>query len=112
MMKKRIGNLCLSLVLCFGLAFGVMSVTALADESGVALTAENFEDAAFLEYVKTEFDQDGDGVLRSYEINSVTSISCSGQEISSLKGIEYFTALKSLYCYSNNLSSLDVSQNA
>ena len=53
MMKKRIGNLCLSLVLCFGLAFGVMSVTALADESGVALTAENFEDAAFLEYVKT-----------------------------------------------------------
>ena len=49
-----------------------------------------------------------DGVL---DIKKVTSINVSGKGISSLKGIEYFTELKHLYCYFNQLTDLNVSKN-
>lgn len=38
-------------------------------------------------------------------------IDCSNRWIKSLEGIEYFTNVTSLYCYSNQLTSLDVSNN-
>jgi hypothetical protein len=39
------------------------------------------------------------------------SIWCAGLNITDLTGIEAFTAFKSLYCYSNQLTVLDLSQN-
>ena len=41
----------------------------------------------------------------------VTEIDARNKGIASLKGIEYFTNLKTLYCENNQLSSLDVSKN-
>ena len=40
-----------------------------------------------------------------------TTLWLNGKGISSLKGIEYFPTLETLYCYNNQLTSLDVSQN-
>jgi Leucine-rich repeat (LRR) protein len=39
------------------------------------------------------------------------AIYCQGMGISNLTGIEAFTALTKLYCYNNQLTSLNVSQN-
>ncbi len=94
---------------------------------GVAINETNFPDPVFRAYVKEEFDtgcyvwnEKGeqewisyrDGVLVAGEINKITHISVVESNISSLKGIEFFQALTSLYCGNNNLSSLDVSHNA
>lgn len=54
----------------------------------------------------------GDGEISFAEAAAFTgSIDCNGQNISSLEGIEAFTALTELYCHQNNLMSLDLSQN-
>ncbi|MDB9884467.1 T9SS type A sorting domain-containing protein [Candidatus Marinimicrobia bacterium] len=51
-----------------------------------------------------------DSVLTA-NISGVTALEVYGKEISDLTGIEGFTALKELYCWSNQLTSLDVSKN-
>lgn len=71
----------------------------------------NFPDENFRSYVSTNFDKNGDGWLLPSEIAAVTKIDVYDESISSLKGIEYFTALKELYCYYNGLTELDVSKN-
>ena len=45
------------------------------------------------------------------EVNEKTSIKVAFSELTSLKGIEYFTSLTSLVCSCNQLTSLDVSAN-
>ena len=50
-----------------------------------------FPDDNFRAYVNRVIDTDGDGCVRTYD-PAVTSIDVSGMEITSLKGIEYFTA--------------------
>ncbi|MCO6499224.1 MAG: T9SS type A sorting domain-containing protein [Vicingus serpentipes] len=52
-----------------------------------------------------------DGVVLTANIDTVSVLDVSLKNISSLTGIEDFTALKELSCYFNNLSSLNVSQN-
>ena len=71
----------------------------------------NFPDENFRSYVSTNFDKNGDGWLLPSEIAAVTKITVSRKSISSLKGIEFFTALTKLDCYGNKLTSLDVSKN-
>lgn len=65
-------------------------------------------DPAFKAYCE-QFDTDGDGILSLAEAGAVTSIDVSGQDIASLAGIEYFTALTELICFGNLLTELDVS---
>ena len=79
------------------------------------INATNFPDEAFRNWL-LERNYGKDGKLTEKEISSITSIDVSGTldspgSISSLKGIEFFTALKSLYCDYNKLTSLDVSKN-
>ncbi len=52
-----------------------------------------------------------DGSVPTANINTVTILDVGGQNISDLTGIEAFTALTYLHCWSNQLTSLDVSQN-
>ncbi|MEJ6598595.1 MAG: hypothetical protein QNL36_00620, partial [Crocinitomicaceae bacterium] len=53
-----------------------------------------------------------DNEIQVAEANAYTGlINCSGLGISDLTGIEAFTALTDLYCYANQLTSLDVSSN-
>ena len=80
--------------------------------SDVSIIAENFPDENFRSYVTTELDKNHDGSLSDSEITSVNLIRVDGKDIANLSGIEYFTALEQLYCYNNNLESLDLSENA
>lgn len=74
------------------------------------INSTNFPDAGFRSVV-TSFDTDHDNRLSSEEIEAVTSVDCSGRNITSLKGIEYFTRITSLNCSSNKLETLNISRN-
>jgi Leucine-rich repeat (LRR) protein len=52
-----------------------------------------------------------DDSVNTANINTVTTVSVVSTNISDLTGIEDFTALTGLYCYDNQLTSLDVSNN-
>ena len=78
--------------------------------AGVAIDNTNFPDANFRTIVKN-FDTNKDGNLSDTEIAAVEKIYCTKKGITNLKGIEYFTALKKLKCFENQLTSLDVSKN-
>lgn len=77
------------------------------------LAIENvpFADDNFKEFCLQNFDTDRDGKISLEEAAQVTEIACTRKGITSLKGIEYFTALESLDCSYNLLTTLDVSKN-
>ena len=75
----------------------------------IRINAENFPDENFRNWILNE-SYGRDGILTALEIEGITLIVPYGN-ITNLKGIEYFTALKDLRCYNNQLTSLDVSQN-
>lgn len=85
------------------------TVTVTAPTS-IAIDATNFPDENFRNYLLSK-SYGSDGVLTEDEINGVTTIELNNKQISSLKGIEYFTALTQLECYDNQLTTLDVSKN-
>ena len=70
----------------------------------------NFPDDNFRNFL-LEQDYGKDGTLTEAEIRNITVMDVSEKDIKSLKGIEYFTALDSLDCSVNELTSLDVSKN-
>ena len=89
----------------------MLPVAAFAEDTGVAIDETNFPDANFRTVV-SEFDTNSDGVLSDAEIGNVASINCSYKDIGSLEGIEYFTAITYLDCAGNQLTALDMSNNA
>ena len=80
-------------------------------EGGVAVDEAHFPDALFREYVSARFDKNKDGVLSENEIEKATWVECHEMDIYTLAGIEYFTELKTLYCWDDKITILDVSQN-
>lgn len=105
-LKKTI----LSVFLVVAMLFGTVPLTAMAEEGKVQINETNFPDERFRDFVK-KYDKDSDGAFDKTELDAVTSISLSLLNVSDLKGIEYFTALTELECYSNQLKTLDLSQN-
>ena len=77
---------------------------------GIAINKKNFPDDNFRNWV-LEQDYGQDCILTDEEIANVTEIDVSYQGITDLTGIEHFTALTELYCFNNQLTSLDVSKN-
>lgn len=77
----------------------------------IKISANNFPDELFRNYISQNFDKDGDGMLSEEEIASITEIDVSGKGISSLKGIGFFKSITTLKCSSNQLTSLDLSKN-
>jgi len=74
----------------------------------------NIPDAIFKAYLvgNTAINTNGDTEIQVSEANSfVGGIDCSNMNISDLTGIEYFSALTSLQCENNQLTTLDLSQN-
>ena len=80
------------------------------DDPVIAINATNFPDEAFRNFL-LEQDYGKDALLTATEISSITKLSVWGKHITSLKGIEYFTALEYLDCDYNQLTALDVSKN-
>ena len=78
--------------------------------AGVAIDNNNFPDANFRTIVEG-FDNNKDGSLSDTEIAAVEAIDCGNKGISNLTGISHFTALKSLKCHNNALTTLDLSKN-
>lgn len=65
---------------------------------GIAIDEANFPDARFRQYLLYYYDFAPDGILTNEEIESTTELFVYQDDIESLKGIEYFTALVRLYC--------------
>ena len=77
---------------------------------GIAINETNFPDENFRNYLLyTSYGYDE--VLTNLEASMVNTIDVAYFEIQTLKGIEFFTELKELDCYKNQLTSLDLSQN-
>lgn len=79
--------------------------------SDVIINEANFPDENFRLYITLFIDSNQDGLLSDEEIAAVTLMPVNELEISSLKGIEYFTALQGLDCSTNRLIELDLSMN-
>lgn len=80
-------------------------------DNGVAITAENFPDEVFRNYVSANFDKDSDGFLSAEEIAAAETVNVSSAAITSLRGIENLTALKELWCDGTQITELDISSN-
>ena len=81
----------------------------------IEINSTNFPDDNFRQYLLNQYYGE-DGKLTESEINMIKRIDVSGSydspgSIGSLKGIEYFTALTSLQCNYNKLTTLDLSKN-
>jgi Leucine-rich repeat (LRR) protein len=84
-----------------------------AASADVKIDAEHFPDAKFRQWVKEEVAKGGN-VLKDEQAAAVTELNLSFYglyDVSSLKGIEYFTALTSLCCDNNPIGTLDLSRN-
>ena len=79
-------------------------------KADVTINRTNFRDDNFRSYLLA-MRSGRDGVFTDEELASITTINVAGKGIGSLKGIEYFTSLEVLICYSNDLASLNLSQN-
>ncbi len=77
--------------------------------SGIPINTVNFPDNIFRSRVSQDCDTNHDGYLSTSEISAVTGMNLNNMSITSLRGIEYFTSLVSLYCNDNLLTELDVS---
>lgn len=91
-------------------AASLMPLTASAHYS-IGINSTNFPDSVFRNFVADQLDLNNDGYLSENEISAAKTIDVEDRGITSLKGIEYFTSLDSLYCGSNKLTGLDVSSN-
>ncbi len=115
-MRRRLMGLSIFAVMGVSLfSAGANAFTIKAAEAEVAINETNFPDGTFRKEVK-KFDTDKNGSFSSTELQAVTAIDVSGTyskpgDIANLKGIEYFTAIRDLSCYNNQLTSLDVSSN-
>ena len=91
-----------------------LQVVSPADFYGPAVNSKTFPDANFLDYVQQNVRGTVYGettYLDAESVAKVTELDVSDQGISSLKGVELFTALKTLRCGDNSLSTLDLSAN-
>ena len=72
----------------------------------------NVPDANFeLALLNLGYDFVIDGVVETSAIDTITELYINNKNIADLTGIEDFIALKSLFCYNNNLSILNLSNN-
>ena len=75
------------------------------------------EDIVFMQFCYDNFDVNDDGKVSKSEAEAVSVIDMSSKsksdydDLKSLKGIEYFTNLKELYCSHRNVVHVDVSKN-
>ena len=85
-------------------------VRLVVEGEGILIDGAHFPDPAFRTAVEA-YDTDENGLLSDPEIAAVTALPLSEKGITSLKGLEYFTALSTLFCDENLLTELDVSKN-
>lgn len=70
-----------------------------------------FTDVNFLNAVRDIIGKSEKEAIYKSDVENITALDIHDKGIQSLDGIEYFTSLEKLKCWSNNLISLDVSKN-
>ena len=85
----------------------LIAISLMATAQTTSIPDVNFEQAL----INLGYDNVIDGGVLTANISGVTSLVVQSQNISDLTGIEDFTALEHLDCWSNQLTSLDVTQN-
>ena len=111
--KQMIRQRGLSAFLAMAMCFGLLPATAWAAEEGVAIDESNFPNKTFRNYIQKVFDKDNNDFFSADEIAAVTELTFQYPDdpntgvagITSLKGIEYFTALTSLDCSYQDLTA-------
>ena len=98
-----------SALLTLAMVFTFLPISAFA-EAQTYVPLYKFPDETFRKYLE-QFDKDDDTFLSTAERNTVTEINVNGKGIKTLEGIQHFPKLETLYCYNNELTSLDVSKN-
>ena len=81
------------------------------DVTSILIDETNFPDESFRSYLLAQ-DYGQDGILTEAEIESITKVDVSGRNISKLNGIEHFSALRVLWCCDNQLTTLNITENA
>ena len=108
-----------SMLLAAAMTLTLMPLSVFADSGVDGLGARkiipyNFPDPVFMEYVK-QFDTNKNGSLEAEEREAVKTIDVretpDAQELTSLRGVEFFPCLEKLFCNANKLTELDVSRN-
>jgi putative cell wall-binding protein/Leucine-rich repeat (LRR) protein len=74
--------------------------------------SKEFVDETFKKEIYNLIRKDSQEPILYSDVKDIIGIDINGRNISSLDGIEYFSALEYLYCYNNQLTSLDVSRNS
>ena len=92
-------------LLLFSLA---VLLAALAAHADVTINATNFPDATFRSYLLSQYPS---GTITTAQLNARDTLNLAYKGISNMTGVQYFTQLKRLDLYSNNLTSIDVSAN-
>ena len=80
-------------------------MAALAVHADVAINATNFPDANFRNYLMSEYPS---GTITTAQLNARTELILEYKGISNMTGVQYFTQLKKLSLYGNNLTSINV----
>ncbi len=76
----------------------------------IPINEKTFPDSIFRSEMQKYYDNNKDGKLGEAEL-AITNLDVSGFGIKNLKGVEFFTSLKELYCYDCLITSLDLSVN-
>lgn len=84
---------------------------AAVPEEYIAINEENFPNENFRENVWWAWNTDRDNYFSPGELAAARWIACDNEEISSLKGIQFFTEIYKLECYYDNLTTIDLSNN-
>ena len=88
----------MSALLCLLLCVGMSPLFALADgERYLEINETNFPDDNFRQWVINNL-AGGKDYMTQAEVENVNYSDVVGKGVASLKGIEHFTALKTLYC--------------
>ncbi|MCR5534717.1 MAG: leucine-rich repeat protein [Bacteroidaceae bacterium] len=77
--------------------------------ANIEINELNFPDRNFRSWLRAQ-EYGNDDVITDAEIVNLKGINVNGQNIRSLKGIEYFTELTRLECNNNQLTTLDLSE--
>ena len=85
--------------------FITVLMAALAARADVTINATNFPDANFRNYLMSEYPS---GTITTAQLNARTELILEYKSISNMTGVQYFTQLKKLSLYGNNLTSINV----
>ena len=98
-----------SKTLFVGLCFVLLAFLYKSYNTDIKIDDKNFPDANFRKHLLAQ-DYGENGIITKEEMEMISEIDVHNCHISNLKGIQYFTNLKILFCWGNNLNAVRVEE--